>query len=118
MADEQTKQTNWIDEEIANATQQPKYEQLPALKLQPNKITEIDIDASKPFEKWDGEDNKGKQIVKKIIPLTSGGIRMNFWLNVKNPLYRELLDKLKKGQTKFKILQTGTQAETKYNIVE
>src|SRR3990167_10010396 len=118
MTEQTNIQKNWIDEEIANATLPPKYEQLPALKLQPNKLVEIDIDISKPFEMWNGSDSKGKSVTKKIIPVTFNGQRMNFWLNVKNPLYRELLEKIKKGQTKFKILQTGMQADTRYNLVE
>ena len=41
-----------------------------------------------------------------------------FWLNVSNPLYHELLKKAKEGKTKFKILRTGKQKDTRYTIVE
>ena len=109
-------ETNWRDEEAKSLTQHSDYEELPSLKLTPNVVTEITIDFSKPFEKWSGQDAKGNPVTKKIIPCTVNGTRMNFWLNVRNPLYAELIKA--QGQTVFKILQTGTQANTKYVLVK
>ena len=46
------------------------------------------------------------------------GIKKNFWLNTKNPLYRELLAEGKAGNNKVQIIQIGTQADTKYQLVK
>jgi hypothetical protein len=111
-------QTNWLDEEAKQLTNNVNYEKLPSLKLTPNVVTEITIDFSKPFEKWSGLDSKGNPITKKIIPVIVSGTRMNFWLNIKNPLYSEIIKAGKAGQIAFKVLQTGTQANTKYVLVK
>ena len=113
---ETIKGSTWLDEELKSNTTPTNFETLPALKLLPNKLADVEIDFSKPFNKWEDPVNKGT--VKAIIPLTFAGVKMNFWLNTKNPLYHELLTKAKTGQTKFKILQTGTQKETRYNLVD
>ena len=109
-------ETNWREEEAKQLTKPSNYEMLPSLKLTPNVVTEITVDFSKPFEKWVGEDAKGNPVTKKIIPCSVNGTRMNFWLNVKNPLYAELIKA--QGQTTFKILQTGTAQNTKYMLVK
>jgi len=108
---------DWIAEELAEQTKHTDYEELPSLKLTPNVVTEIDVDITNRFETWNGENN-GKPVTKKIIPITLNGVRMNWWLNVKNPVYREVLDSLANGVTKVKVLQTGTQANTKYVLVK
>ena len=109
-------QTNWLDLEIKSTTTPNNFESLPALKMLPNKLVELDIDFSKPFNKWADPVNKGTS--KAIIPVTFNNEKLNFWLNTKNPLYGDLLKQAKLGKTNFKILQTGTQKETRYNLVE
>lgn len=108
-------QTNWLTEEIKASTSGITYETLPALKLVPNKIAELTIDFSKPFPTWTDPVNKN---VKAIIPVVFNGEKLSFWLNKRNPLYHQLLELGSKGQTKFKVLQTGTQKETRYNLVD
>ena len=112
------KQNNWLAEEAKLFTQDKTYEKLPSLKLTPNVVTEFVIDVSKPFQEWNGEDAKGQDIRKKIIPVNVAGVKMNFWLNVRNPLYKEIINACNNGQTKFKVLQTGTQQNTKYVLVK
>lgn len=108
---------NWIDEEI-NSIQKPMTEErLPSLKLETNKITKFEIDFRKPFEKWNGEQN-GKPVQKAIIPVVHKGERKNFWCNVKNPIYREICERGKKGQVEFVVSTTGSQKDTRYTIVE
>jgi len=114
---EMTQDNGWLKEEVENTAKQNDFEELPSLKLQPNIITEITVDFSNPFQVWEGEQG-GKQIVKKIIPITFGETKMNWWLNVKNPIYHEIVEAGIEGQTKFKVLQTGTQADTKYVSVK
>lgn len=108
----------WLNEEAEKLKSPTDYESLPSLKLTPNVIAEITIEFSKPFQEWRGVDTKGKNVVKKIIPVTVNGTRMNWWLNVANPIYRELILAAKAGATSFKVLQTGTQASTKYVLVK
>jgi len=111
------KKLTWLDEELANTQQQANFEELPSMKFVEKKITEIEIDFCKPFDSWNGEQS-GKQVTKKIIPIIHNGERKNWWMNVRNPVYHEIIEKGIAGQTKFKILQTGTQASTRYSIVE
>lgn len=118
MTNNEIPSTTWLEDEAKKLTSAPTYEQLPSLKLTPNVVTEITIDFSKPFETWDGDDAHGQPITKKIIPVTSNGTKMNFWLNVKNPLWREIVNGGKAGQTVFKILQTGQREATKYVLVK
>lgn len=107
----------WLDDEAKQIQTKTDYEDLPSLKLTPNVVTEIVVDFSKPFEKWTGEANN-KTITKKIIPVTVAGTRMNWWLNIKNPVYAEIVKQGQQGQNVFKVLQTGTQANTKYVLVK
>lgn len=112
----QTTTNNWLDKELETFKQtESTFKSLPSLKLVPNVITEIDVDFSKPFDKWNDEVNN---VMKAIIPVKVNGTSMSFWLNVRNPLYFELVKAGKEGQTHFKILQTGTQKNTKYTIVK
>ena len=117
---EQTEtEKNWLDEEVEQLSNEKHgdFEELPSLKLVENEITEVGIDISKPFQRWEGENNN-KPVVKKIIPLLCNDVRMNWWLNVKNPVYAGIVNGCKAGQTKYKILQTGNQQSTKYVIVK
>ena len=113
-----TETQNWLSEEAKKFASKNDFEKLPSLKLTPNVVTEITVDVSKPFVEWEGEDAKGGLVKKKIIPVTVAGAKMNFWLNVRNPLYAEIISAASKGQMVFKILQTGTQAATKYVLVK
>jgi hypothetical protein len=110
-------QTNWLEEESKQFTSTATYEELPSLKLQPNVIADLTIDFSKPFQVWTGENN-GKTVTKKIIPVVLAGQRMVWWLNTKNPIYKEIITAGKNGVTQFKVLQTGTQQSTKYVLVK
>ena len=105
----------WIDEELST-TQQSGTEKLPGMKFQESILTEIEIDASRPFQKYTTQGDKG-QIIKAIIPVTHEGVKKLWWLNTRNPIYHEMLEQVKLGQTRFKILQTGSQQNTKYVLV-
>lgn len=108
---------NWLDEELSQFSSHPEFEELPSLKLEENKVVTVEINFSTKFEKWSGETN-GKPVTKAIIPVMVKGVKHNWWLNVRNPVYGQLCEKGKAGETKFKIMQTGKQASTKYVIVE
>ena len=108
----------WLKEEEAQCSTQKEFEKYPALKLEDRKMVEIDIDFSKPFEKWNTTDSKGKQVTKAIIPVMHNGERKTFWLNIKNPIYRDIIRGGRVSNTRFKILRTGQQQDTKFVIVE
>lgn len=107
---------NWLNEEAKNLKETSfDGERKPALKLEENKVVTINVDFSEPFQEWRDQENNS---VKKIIPLTCKGEECVWWLNVRNPIYSQLIRKGAEGQTEFKILQTGSQKNTKYTIVE
>lgn len=110
--------TNWLDQEVQSLdSNKPAGETYPEpLKLQENKITEIEVDFSKPFEKKPNKMNP--DTVQALIPVKVGADTKMFWLSVKNPLYGQICRAGKNGQTKFKILRVGTQKNTRYTIVE
>jgi hypothetical protein len=91
---------------------------LPSLKFEENHIVEIEIDFTTPFQKYTTTNHKGQPITKAIIPVKLGNEKQNWWLNTKNPIYREVVKLGKEGVRKFKVLQTGTQANTKYVLVK
>jgi len=107
---------NWLDKE-AEELKNTSFDEdrAPALKLEENKITEITVDFSQEFQKWEDHENG---TIKKIIPVTKEGEKFVWWLNVKNPVYGQIIQQGKEGKTVFKVLQTGTQANTRYTLVE
>lgn len=114
--DQVKEESNWLKQEVENLKDTVYDEdRKPALKLEENKIVEMTVNFSTPFQKWEDAENK---TVKKIIPVTVGAAEFVWWLNVKNPVYSEIIRKGAEGKTIFKILQTGSQKNTKYTIVE
>jgi len=109
-------QKNWLAEEL-ESVKETSYDgdRKPALKLEENKIIEMTIDFSKPFEKWKDTENDS---VKKIIPVRVGEVELVWWLNIKNPIYHKIIEFGSTGQTVFKVLQTGNKQTTKYTLVE
>jgi hypothetical protein len=111
----QTQNTDWLAEEEETFKQNsPKeYEKLPSIKLVQDDIVEIDIDFSKPFEKWTDTENN---VMKAIMPVTQDGEKRLWWLNVRNPIYPEIIRAGRTGQTHFRVLQVGTAKNTKYKL--
>lgn len=107
---------SWIQKEAEELSKNAfDGEQKPALKLEEGKIVKMTIDFSEPFKKWtDTEDGT----IKKIIPVKVGEVEFVWWLNVKNPIYAQIIKKGAEGQTEFKVLQTGNKQTTKYTLVE
>jgi len=110
-------QSNWLDEEVKSLdANRPTANNYPEpLKLMENKITEIEVDFSKPFEKKPNKMNP--DTVQALIPCKLGAEQRMFWLSVANPLYGQIIRAGKAGTTKFKILRVGTQKNTRYTIV-
>jgi hypothetical protein len=117
--EEQTTATNWLEVEAGTLNSNTNFEKLPALKfLEENKIEEITIDFTKPFDKYTDTSNPKKNVVKAIMPVTHNGEKKVWWINKKNPIYKLLIDAGKKGQTTFKITRTGNLQDTKYNLLK
>jgi len=112
---------NWTEQEKQELGTQAEtvFEKLPALKLEEKKITEIAIDFMEKFKTYEALDMKNQPIKKAIIPVSVAGVKMNWWLNKKNPVYRELLD-LANGKTTLivKVMQTGNKQNTKYILIK
>lgn len=111
---EQPTITDWLKEESKQlGTANLTGERLPSLKLESGKIIKFTIDFSKPFNVWsDGN------VVKAIIPVEHKGEKKNLWLNKKNPLYHQLIDRGAIGQKVFSVSTVGSQKDTRYTIVD
>ena len=114
---EQQNMEAWLKEEEEQLGTGKDFERLPSLKLEENKPTEIEVDSSQPFQKWSTTMPRGV-IVKAIIPVLHSGEKKNFWLNVKNPLYAEIVRACRTGQKTFKIMQTGSLDKTRYILLK
>ena len=113
---EMIKETEWINLELKKLDESALQGQtLPALKLEEGKVYDFDIDFTKAFDEWK---DPATQAIKKIIPILHEGVRKVFWLNVRNPLYKQIMEKGKAGQRKFKIVRVGTAKATKYSIMQ
>ena len=89
-------------------------DRLPYIKFEEGKVTELIIDFSKPFDTWTSSQDGS---VKKIIPCTYNGVKHNLWLNIRNPLYSQILKESLKGRNIFKIVRIGSAKNTKYSLV-
>lgn len=110
----QTKTTDWLKDELANANQPTQeFEKLETLKLESGKITRFTVDFNQPFKKWKNEDGT----IKAIIPVTHKEVKKNLWLNTKNPLYSQICKHGVNGVSEFRVSTTGSQKDTRYEIV-
>ena len=121
--EESKKGSNWLDEEAKNTSSQGDFgEKLPSPTFEDSRITLINIDAVNPFNKWTDQET-GK--IKAIIPCTSDiegkVVKCNWWCNLKNPIYKEIIHRCRdapdKSSVLVKILQTGTKQNTKYTLI-
>ena len=115
--EEQTTNENWLENEY-RTTHQTIGESLPSFKLEENKQETIDIDIRKEWSRWEDQE-EGKTVIKKIIPVIHNNERKNFWINCKNPIYREIVEKAvaakQQNQQSFKmtILRPGQMKNTR-----
>ncbi len=117
MAEENNTTINtWLNNELAELDKDRKQEPLdPILQIPENKLVELEIDFSKEFGKYNDTENN---TVKKLVTCTYEGKKHVWFLNTKNPMYRQLLKLGVEGKNKVRIIRTGTAAQTRYNIVE
>ena len=118
MTEQQTNTQNWLDMESTELVVSTG-ERLPALKFETeNTIEEVDIDFTNPFNKYTDTSDAKKSVVKAMVPVTHKGVKKLWWLNKKNPAYQEIIKAGKAKQTHFKIMRTGTAANTRYVFVK
>jgi len=113
-AQKQITERTW-EEELAILESKPEnFEQTDAIKLESGKITKLTIDLSRPVKEWTAEDGT----LKKIIPILFKGEKKVVFLNVKNPLWSQIKEKIRKNQLELSISTTGSAKQTRYAIVE
>ena len=116
MEEQKNENTDWLTEELKETkTTAFDEDRAPALKLEENKITEMTIDFTKPFEKWIDQESG---VVKKIMPVEVKEQKFVWWINTRNPIYHKIIELGTTGQKVFKILQTGNKQNTKYTLVD
>ena len=123
--EEQPKQeSNWLSEEAKNVDAQGDFgEKLPSPVFSDGKITIMNIDARQPFQKWtDPETKKTKAIIPCTSDVEGKAQKCNWWVNLKNPIYKDVIHRCQevedKGGVLVKILQSGTQDKTRYTLIK
>lgn len=105
---------NWLLKEAEEVSTSNSKERLEILKIEENKLYDLTVDFSKPFNKWVDPQTA---TVKKIIPVVHEGKQKVWFLNVKNPVYSEIIHLGLKGLFRFKITRTGKFKNTKYTLM-
>ena len=118
-------QTNntWIEKEKEELESNQRTK-LPTMKFAEDTPTKISVDISEPWGIYDEIDKeKNITVVKKIIPVMHNGELKNWWLNTRNPLYKEIVERAakatKEGKISFdvSIFRTGQMRNTRYRII-
>jgi len=107
---------DWLkQEQAAIEADKPDGDYPDALIFEEGKLTTFTVDFSTEFKRWESPDG----VIKKIIPVKDiNNEDKVVWLNVKNPLYAEVVTRGLKGQTKFKVLRSGQKKATRYTVVD
>lgn len=118
----------WLEEEEkAIKAQAPigDFEKVPVINLQfaENKIVRMKVDATKPFKKWDDAENKKTKAIIPVMGMGAKGLeKMVFFLNISNPVYKDIIHVCKEAPNKasvdIAIIQTGTKQTTQYALVK
>lgn len=91
---------------------------LPTMKFEEGKPITVIIDAANPWDERTQEDDSGKEVTKRIIPVMHDGERKNWWLNIKNPIYKEVCEQCLNGNRTVKVFRTGQNNDTRYTLVK
>lgn len=117
--------TNWLEqEEKSIKTPLGDFEKLPAINtlFAENKIVRFYVDATKPFRKWDDEKNDKIKAIIPVLAKEKNNEKMVFFLNISNPLYKDIIHVCREAADKSKVylavIQVGTKQNTKYNLVK
>ena len=116
--------SNWLDEEAKSVDAQGDFgPKLPSPMFEDGKITIMNLNATKEFQKWtDPETKKTKAIISCTSDVDGKAQKCNWWVNLRNPIYKEIIHRCKDAKDKsgvlVKILQSGTQDKTRYTLIK
>jgi hypothetical protein len=115
MQEVQTQTSDWLKQEYDSVLETEFVgEKLESLKIEENRVTCFEVDLTEPFGEYVDPIN---DVIKKIIKVNHEGTKKNFWINVKNPVYSQIVKQCYEGDVAFKIMRTGQQAETRYHLI-
>ena len=83
------------------------------MQLEDGKITSFVIEVKEDWKKYVGDDGG----TRKIVTVIHDHKEKIWFLNTRNPLYKEIVLKLKEGTRSFKIMRTGKRKDTRYTLV-
>jgi len=109
----QTGTDGWIQKELDDIKKE--REEMPTLKFEEGVQTSFEVVFEDPFKTWIDSAN---DTIKKILPVIHEKEKKNLWLNTKNPLYQQILEKGNEGQRQFTVVRSGQQKQTRYTLVE
>jgi hypothetical protein len=104
----------WLGEELSKIEHDKCINDLPALKMEEGVIYEFEVVADKPFDNYIATDG----MIKKKIPVIHLGVKKLLWLNVRNPLYGQMVKQLVAGNKMFKVVRSGKEKNTRYSMVK
>src|SRR3990167_8023287 len=120
---EQAKKDDWIIEELKNVSYDKEFEKLPSPPFEDKKIVELHINFVVPFQKYeDKERNKVKAIIPCMVKQKDDSLlKCNWWLNIKNPVYKNIMrigkNVVVRDDVVVKVMQLGKCEKTKYEII-
>jgi hypothetical protein len=104
----------WILAE-SKSLELPQLQKQETLDFVEGTIYEIIVDFSLPFAKVQSKYNEN--VTQAVVPVKYQGKDMIWWVNIKNPIYKQLIDLAKIGKNAIKVVRTGKLKATRYNIV-
>lgn len=122
-------QENWLEEELTELKNKKK-DYTPFLKMETEKIYELTIDFSKPFDvsvdPTPYKNKKGEEChpTKKVIPVMWENKSYIWTLNINQPIWEKLAEigfaTIKEGKSplvKLKMTRNGIGKDTRYTIL-
>ena len=104
----------WLEAE-SKSLEMPTLPKQETLDFEEGKIYEIVIDFSKPFAKVQSKYNEN--VTQAVVIIQHEGKEKIWWVNIRNPIYKQIVDLGKTGKNALKIVRTGKLKATRYNIV-
>jgi hypothetical protein len=113
---------DWLEGEEKALQQEGDFEKLPSPPFEAGKIVMLRVDASQEFQRWqDPESGKIKAIIPCLCNVKGVATRCRWWLNRKNPIYKDVIRLCRtagdKTQVMVRVMQVGQGLKTKYQLV-
>ena len=97
----------WIERELIELNKDKLDEDVILLKTGANALTVLEDEPQTVTT------SRGP---RKLLTVTVGGEYKKLKLNPKNPVYRQILEKLAKGEHEVVLIKSGIGKDTKYNL--